>query len=153
MPNYMTLATCNLNQWALDWEGNVERIISSIQEAKVRQATLRVGPELEITGYGCYDHFLESDTFLHSWEMLSRILRDVSCREILLDIGMPVMVRTKTLLELVGTHRPTRLTQDPASQRSLQLPYHLLQRRHTSYSSEVVLGRKRQLSVRKGMTA
>lgn len=89
----MTLATCNLNQWALDWEGNVERIISSIQIAKSKGAKLRVGPELEITGYGCYDHFLESDTFLHSWEMLSRILKDPSCREILLDIGMPVMHR------------------------------------------------------------
>ena len=89
----MTLATCNLNQWALDWEGNVARIIASIREAKAQRATLRVGPELEITGYGCYDHFLESDIYLHSWEMLSRILQDVSCREILLDIGMPVMHR------------------------------------------------------------
>ncbi|KAI9867196.1 MAG: glutamine-dependent NAD(+) synthetase [Trichoglossum hirsutum] len=112
MPNYMTLATCNLNQWALDWEGNVERVISSIQIARAKggktkpvfrrrripkanrhAATLRVGPELEITGYGCYDHFLEPDTFLHSWEMLARILKDPSCRDILLDIGMPVMVR------------------------------------------------------------
>ena len=93
MPNYMTLATCNLNQWALDWEGNLDRIISSIRLAKDKKATLRVGPELEITGYGCYDHFLESDTFLHSWEMLSRILEDSSCRDILLDIGMPVMHR------------------------------------------------------------
>ena len=115
----MTLATCSLNQWALDWEGNVDRIISSIREAKVRRATLRVGPELEITGYGCYDHFLESDTFLHSWEMLSRILRDVSCREILLDIGMPVRVRVTTVLELVDAYRPVELTQNLASQRSL----------------------------------
>ena len=115
MPNYMTLATCSLNQWALDWEGNVDRIISSIREAKVRNATLRVGPELEITGYGCYDHFLESDTFLHSWEMLSRILRDVSCRDILLDIGMPVMVRVKPVLELIDAYRPIELTQNLAS--------------------------------------
>lgn len=34
----------------------------------------------------------ESDTFLHSWEMLSRVLEDPTCRDILLDIGMPVMV-------------------------------------------------------------
>ena len=32
----MTLATCNLNQWALDWEGNTDRIISSIRVAKRR---------------------------------------------------------------------------------------------------------------------
>ena len=72
MPNYITLATCQLNQFALDFEGNLERIITSIKEAKARKATLRLGPELvgtimppnnpllirlqEITGYGCYDH-------------------------------------------------------------------------------------------------
>ena len=103
-----TLATCSLNQWvmsstsfsegsritvrqALDFEGNSERIIESIRVAKSKGATLRVGPELEITGYGCLEyvsfkirsnralehrnkaekgsksHFLESDIFLHSW--------------------------------------------------------------------------------------
>jgi NAD+ synthase (glutamine-hydrolysing) len=29
-----TLATCNLNQWALDFEGNLERISESIRIAK-----------------------------------------------------------------------------------------------------------------------
>lgn len=43
--------TCSsLNQWALDFEGNAERIIESIRQAKAAGATLRVGPELEITG-------------------------------------------------------------------------------------------------------
>lgn len=28
----------------------------------------QVGPELEIPGYGCEDHFLEQDTIEHSWE-------------------------------------------------------------------------------------
>lgn len=82
-----TLATCQLNQWALDFEGNLERILLSIQKAKDAKATLRVGPELEITGYGCLDHFLESDTFLHSWEMIARILKNPGCRDIILDIG------------------------------------------------------------------
>ena len=40
----------SLNQWALDFEGNAERIIESIRQAKAAGATLRVGPELEITG-------------------------------------------------------------------------------------------------------
>ena len=34
----------------------------------------RLGPELEITGYGCNDHFFESDTFLHSWEVLAKLM-------------------------------------------------------------------------------
>lgn len=41
---------------ALDFEGNAERIIESIRVAKSKNATLRVGPELEITGYGCLEY-------------------------------------------------------------------------------------------------
>ena len=89
MGHFATLATCQLNQWALDFEGNAERIIESIRQAKSAGATLRVGPELEITGYGCLDHFLEGDTFFHSWEMLARIITHKDCQDILLDIGMP----------------------------------------------------------------
>jgi hypothetical protein len=48
-----------LNQWSLDFDGNQQRIIQSIAIAKSRGATLRVGPELEIPGYGCLDAFLE----------------------------------------------------------------------------------------------
>ncbi|PSN73580.1 glutamine-dependent NAD(+) synthetase with GAT domain-containing protein [Corynespora cassiicola Philippines] len=93
MGRLMTVATCSLNQWALDWEGNLARIKESIQEAKARGATLRVGPELEVCGYGCLDHFLEGDLYLHCWEMLLQILTDKSCHGILLDIGMPVIHR------------------------------------------------------------
>jgi len=74
MGHLVTLATCQLNQWSLDFEGNLERILLSIRKAKEAGATLRVGPELEITGYGLLDHHLEADTFLHSWEMLAKIL-------------------------------------------------------------------------------
>ncbi|KAJ5461486.1 Glutamine-dependent NAD(+) synthetase [Penicillium daleae] len=93
MGHLVTLATCNLNQWALDWEGNRDRIIESIRQAKAAGATLRVGPELEITGYGCLDAFLEGDTFLHSWEMLAQIIDHPDCQDIVVDIGMPVRHR------------------------------------------------------------
>ncbi|MCA9960237.1 MAG: hypothetical protein KC443_14445, partial [Anaerolineales bacterium] len=69
-----TLATCNLNQWALDFEGNLERIVESIRVAKAHGARYRLGPELEISGYGCQDAFLEGDTLRHSWECLAQIL-------------------------------------------------------------------------------
>lgn len=87
----VTLATCNLAQWALDFDGNLERIKESIRRAKAAGATYRLGPELEITGYGCEDHFLEMDTFTHSWESLQSILAsDLTCG-IICDIGMPVL--------------------------------------------------------------
>lgn len=38
-----TLATCNLNQWALDFGGNLDRVIASINEAKGRGARYRGG--------------------------------------------------------------------------------------------------------------
>ncbi|KAK7687710.1 glutamine-dependent NAD(+) synthetase [Cerrena zonata] len=84
------MPTSSLNQWALDFEGNLERILGSIRIAKERGATLRVGPELEITGYGCLDHFLEGDTCLHSWEVLGKILTSEDAKGIVCDIGMPV---------------------------------------------------------------
>lgn len=91
MGRYVTLATCNLNQWALDFEGNRDRIIQSIVEAKALKATLRVGPELEVCGYGCLDHFGENDLYDHCWEIYAQILTDERTRDILLDIGMPVV--------------------------------------------------------------
>ncbi|TFK71373.1 glutamine-dependent NAD(+) synthetase with GAT domain-containing protein [Pluteus cervinus] len=91
MGHLITLATYSLNQWALDFQGNLERILASIAIAKSRGATLRVGPELEIPGYGCYDHFLEGDTVLHSWEVLAKILSSEETQGIVCDIGMPVV--------------------------------------------------------------
>ncbi|MDE0686003.1 MAG: NAD(+) synthase [Candidatus Poribacteria bacterium] len=85
------LATCNLNQWSLDFEGNTARIIESIEIAKASGARYRLGPELEITGYSCEDHFLELDTLRHSWESLAYILKGGYTDGILCDIGMPVM--------------------------------------------------------------
>jgi NAD+ synthase (glutamine-hydrolysing) len=72
------------------FDSNQKNIIESIRQAKAKGCAMRVGPELEITGYGCLDHFLESDTLLHSWESLSEILVHAECQDILLDIGMPV---------------------------------------------------------------
>ncbi|SZF03506.1 unnamed protein product [Blumeria hordei] len=93
MAPLVTLATCSLNQWVLDFEGNSDRIIESIKQSKKAGATLRVGPELEITGYSCQDHFLEGDTYLHSWEMLAKIIDHDDCQDILLDLGAPVRHR------------------------------------------------------------
>ena len=87
----VTLATCNLNQWAMDFHGNFERIKLSIIEAKRRGAAYRLGPELEITGYGCEDHFFEIDTFTHSWEIMAKILDSDLTDDILCDIGMPII--------------------------------------------------------------
>ncbi|XP_062917773.1 glutamine-dependent NAD(+) synthetase isoform X2 [Mobula hypostoma] len=87
----VTLATCALNQWALDFEGNLQRILKSIEIAKSKGARYRLGPELEICGYGCGDHYLESDTVLHSFQMLAELLVSPVTEDIICDVGMPVM--------------------------------------------------------------
>ena len=90
--NLITVATCNLNQWALDFEGNVSRILQSCREAKEAGASYRLGPELEICGYGCDDHFLEMDTFAHCWESLAELLESGATDDNLLcDFGMPLL--------------------------------------------------------------
>ncbi|KAL3234872.1 Glutamine-dependent NAD(+) synthetase [Nakaseomyces bracarensis] len=91
MSHLVTLATCSLNQWALDFEGNRDRIVESIRIAKEQGARLRVGPELEISGYGCLDHYLENDVCLHSWEMYAQILKNPETHGLILDIGMPLL--------------------------------------------------------------
>nr|XP_019935239.1 PREDICTED: glutamine-dependent NAD(+) synthetase [Paralichthys olivaceus] len=91
MGRKVTVATCSLNQWALDFEGNLERILKSIEIAKNRGAKYRLGPELEICGYGCADHFYESDTLLHSFQVLRKLLESPITQDIICDVGMPVM--------------------------------------------------------------
>lgn len=60
------MASCNLNQWAMDFDNNLQNIKDSISRAKEAGARIRIGPELEVTGYGCEDHFLEQDTVSHA---------------------------------------------------------------------------------------
>lgn len=78
-------------QWALDFEGNACRIKKSIQAAKDAGARFRTGPELELSGYSCGDHFLEPDTVTYCWDALADILNSNLTDGILCDIGMPVI--------------------------------------------------------------
>uniref|UniRef100_A0A6A7G1H9 Glutamine-dependent NAD(+) synthetase n=4 Tax=Hirondellea gigas TaxID=1518452 RepID=A0A6A7G1H9_9CRUS len=90
MGRKVIVASCSLNQWALDYHHNMSTIVESIQQAKTLGAMYRTGPELEITGYSCADHYYESDTVLHAWEVMVELLRNKACFGILYDVGMPV---------------------------------------------------------------
>jgi len=96
MGHKAVVAVCTLNQWALDFTGNLERIYTSITLAKDAGAMYRTGPELEVCGYSCEDHFYESDTLLHCWEVLGQLLASPLTRGMLIDVGMPVMHRNVT---------------------------------------------------------
>jgi len=96
MGHKVVVAVTTLNQWALDFDGNLERILASITLAKEQGARYRTGPELEVTGYSCEDHYFESDTLLHSWQVLAQLLSSPQTRGLLVDVGMPVMHRNVT---------------------------------------------------------
>ena len=127
----VTLATCNLNQWALDFDGNVQRILESCRIAKEHCASYRLGPELEICGYGCEDHFLETDTLDHCWESLCQLLEMGATDGLMCDFVMPVLhsgvryncrlicrdgrvllIRPKTALADAGNYREGRYFAD-----------------------------------------
>ncbi|GAB6030278.1 Glutamine-dependent NAD(+) synthetase [Chamberlinius hualienensis] len=91
MGRKVTIAASCLNQWALDFEGNYQRILQSIRQAKLRGARYRTGPELEVCGYNCEDHFHENDTVLHCWEVLAELIKNSECQDMLIDVGMVVM--------------------------------------------------------------
>lgn len=78
----------------MDFDGNLQRICLSIEKARLQKARYRIGPELETSGYGCEDHFLELDTFTHSWECIAHLIHQGYSDNIFLDIGAPVMHRS-----------------------------------------------------------
>lgn len=75
----------------MDFDNNLKNVKESIKRAKEEGAVIRIGPELEIPGYGCEDHFLEQDTVAHSWECLKDLLVGDWTDNILCSIGMPVI--------------------------------------------------------------
>jgi NAD+ synthase (glutamine-hydrolysing) len=87
----ITIATCSLNQWALDFTGNLKRTKDSFRISKEKGATYRLGPELELCGYGCNDHLLEMDTMNHCFETLLDLMQSNECENIIGDVGMPVI--------------------------------------------------------------
>lgn len=130
MENTIVTVT-TLNNWVLDFKGNQERIIESIKQSKdIHHAKIRIGSELEIPGYSCEDHFLEPDTFLHSWEVLGEILKltqnepynDILClvgmcinhRGVLYNCGVFVhngiiiLIKPKLILADDGNYRESR---------------------------------------------
>ncbi|KAG7268559.1 hypothetical protein CRUP_036316, partial [Coryphaenoides rupestris] len=95
--------------WALDFDGNLDRILKSIEVAKSRGAKYRLGPELEICGYGCGDHYYESDTLLHSFQVLRKLLESPSTKDVICDVGMKILlIRPKMLMANNGNYRELR---------------------------------------------
>ncbi|KAL9038623.1 MAG: hypothetical protein Q9214_005205 [Letrouitia sp. 1 TL-2023] len=104
----ITVSTCNLNQLALDFVGNFERILEAVRKAKADGSSLIITPELSLSGYSCLDAFLEQvrpqklrnlakttyflfqqDTEMHCWEVLHDLIAHDDCQGIIVDIDCP----------------------------------------------------------------
>jgi len=79
-----------MNNSAMAFKQNTENILNSINEAYNKGCNYRIGPELEISGYSCEDHFLELDTYIMSWLSLLQIINQTPSN-IMVSVGMPVL--------------------------------------------------------------
>lgn len=134
----VTVATCNLNQWALDFDGNCARILESCRQAKAAGASYRLGPELELSGYGCEDHFYELDTIDHCWESLATLFRQGATDSLLCDFGMPLLWQVRVALR-VTTLETTIFPSYKTSHISFSLPcYHRVHDTMRAFSRLIV---------------
>jgi NAD+ synthase (glutamine-hydrolysing) len=78
-----------LNQIPLDWAGNEARIRGAIDEARRAEVSVLCLPELCITGYGCEDAFLSSNTIQRAWQILQRLLP--ATKGMIVSLGLPIL--------------------------------------------------------------
>lgn len=56
-PILVKIGLCALNNDPIDFKRNFENIMKSIELCKKKGCKIRIGPELEVSGYACNDHF------------------------------------------------------------------------------------------------
>ncbi len=88
------VAVCTLSQWAGDLDANQDRILKSIHQAQRKHCRYRLGPELEITGYGAARHYQDRATLCkHALECLADILQKTRSVPMLIDTGLPILFK------------------------------------------------------------
>ncbi len=80
-----------LNQTPLDWDGNRDRIVAAINEAKKREISVLCLPELCISGYGCEDAFYSPGVHEMSFRVLQEIVPHTT--GIVVSVGLPLLHR------------------------------------------------------------
>lgn len=84
----LNIASVAINQTALDFKGNLERLTNAVKEARDGGAKLITFPEMAITGYGCDDAWLYPRNIRRAWECL--ILFADECEDVIVSVGLPV---------------------------------------------------------------
>lgn len=87
------LAGATVNQTPLDWEGNFNHILQTIQKAKNQGVDLLCLPELSITGYGSEDLFL---SYWYPKKALTYLKKTLPFTEgITVCLGLPCRINQK----------------------------------------------------------
>jgi NAD+ synthase (glutamine-hydrolysing) len=87
------IAGATLNQTPLDWNGNLNRILSAIHQAKSEQVELLCFPELSITAYGAEDLFLSYWFPQKAVSQLEKLIPH--CTDITVAVGLPIRLEDK----------------------------------------------------------
>lgn len=92
LPENLTLClgAASLNQIPFDWEGNRQRAVAAIDEAREQGVGLLTLPELAISAYGCEDMFYAEHVASQSLESLAD-LAPVT-KGMVVAIGLPLFV-------------------------------------------------------------
>lgn len=86
----LRIGGATVNQTPLDWDSNVNNIISAIGEAKKQKIRILCFPELSLTGYGCEDLFLSEWLCEKAWQHLQKIIPH--CDIITVCVGLPIRI-------------------------------------------------------------
>ena len=89
--SHVKIGVVSINTVPLDFKKNYNNIMLSIQQCIDMGCSIRVGSELEVSGYGCADHFIEYDTIFHSWDIIKDIIRSGITENIVCELGTPVL--------------------------------------------------------------
>ena len=76
-----------------DCEYNANQIISCVKEAYENGASLLVFPELCVTGYTCYDLFLQSTLLKAAEKAVLKIKNETKDLDIVFVVGVPIAVK------------------------------------------------------------
>ncbi|PMD95031.1 NAD(+) synthase [Siphonobacter sp. BAB-5405] len=87
------LAAGVVNTIPLDWNGNLQNILSCIEEARNQEVTLLCLPELSLSGYGCEDMFYAPYVAETALSQLQEIVPYTS--DLAVSVGLPLMLNNK----------------------------------------------------------
>jgi len=86
----LRVSAISLNQTALDWQGNFQRISDSLNEARRQGSQLILFPEMSLCGYGCEDVLLADHLYERCEQLIDQLLpltKGLACA-----IGLPLKI-------------------------------------------------------------